>query len=55
MGRRNHHYIDNSAVEVQPSEFPAESNSEYVPDTDNTPIKSIDYDEIDHLLELFHS
>ena len=25
------------------------------PDTDTTPIKSIDDDEMDHLLELFHS
>ena len=35
--------------------FPAEYNSEYIPDPDTTPIKSIDDDEIDHLLELLHS
>ena len=54
MGRLNHHAIDNGDVDVHPSEFPFEYNSESVPDTDTTPIKSIDDDEMDHLLELFH-
>ena len=51
MGILNHHAIDNGGVEVHPSEFPVESNSEYVPDTYTTPIKSIDDDEMDHILE----
>ena len=55
MGRLNHHYIDNGDVEVQPSEFLVKSNSECVPDPDTTPIKSIDDDKMDRLLELFHS
>ena len=48
--RLNHHVIDDSDVEVHPSEFPFESNSEYVPDTDTTIIQSIDDNEMDHLL-----
>ena len=55
MGILNHHAIYNGDIEVHPSEFPVESNSEYVPGTDTTPIKSIDYDEMDHILEFFHS
>ena len=55
MGRLNHNVIDNGDVEVHPSEFLVESNSESVLDPYTTPIKSIDDDEMDHLLELFHS
>ena len=55
IGRLNHRSIDNGDVEVHPSEFPVEFNSESVPDPDTTPIKSIYDDEMDHLLELFHS
>ena len=55
MGRLNHHTIDNGDVEFHPSKFSFESNSEYVPDPDTTNIKSIDDDEMDHILELFHS
>ena len=55
MGRLNHHTIDNGDVEVQPLEFPVESNSGSVPDTDTTPIKSIYDDEMVHLLEILHS
>ena len=51
----NHHTIDNEDVEVHPSGFPVEYNSEYVPYPDTTPIKPIDDDKIDHILELFHS
>ena len=51
----NHHAIDNGDVEVHLSDFKLESNSESVLDTDNKPIKSIDDDKMDHLLELFHS
>ena len=53
--RLNHHVFDNGDVEVHPSYFPAEYNSEYIPDPETTLIKSIDDDEMDHLLELFHS
>ena len=55
MGRLNHHAIDNVDVKVPTSESPVESNSESVPDPDTNPIKSIDDDEMDHLLEFFHS
>ena len=55
MGRLNHHDVDNGDVEVHPSDFTVESNSDSVPYLDTTTIKLIDYDEMDHLLELFHS
>ena len=55
MGRLNHHEIDNGFAEVQYSEFPVEFNFESVPYPDTTPIKSIDDDEMDHILKLFHS
>ena len=55
MGRINNHVIDNGDVEVYPSKFPVESNYEYVPYPDTTPTKSIDDDEMDHILELFYS
>ena len=55
MGRLNHHEIANSDVEVHPQEFLVEYNYGYVTDPDTTPIKSIDYDEMDHLLEFFQS
>ena len=54
MGIINHHTIDNGDIEVHPSYFPVESNSESVLDLDTTPIKLIDDDEMDHLLEYFH-
>ena len=54
MGRLNHGAINNSDVEVHASYFPAEYKSESIPDPFTTLIKSIDDDEIDHLLELFH-
>ena len=50
MGRLNHHAIDTGEVEVSPSYFPVKYNSESVPYPDTTPIKSIDDDEMDHLL-----
>ena len=55
MGKLNHHAIYNCDVEVHPSYFPLESHSKSVPDPDTTPIKSIDDDEMDNLLELFNS
>ena len=55
MGKLNHPAIDNGDVIITTSEFPVESNYDSVPDPDITPIKSIDDDEMDHLLELFHS
>ena len=55
MGRLNHHSIVNGNVKIPTSDFPIESNSESVPDPDTTPIKSIDDDEMDNLLEFFHS
>ena len=50
MVKLNHHDIDNGDVEVHPSESPVEFNSESILDPDTTPIKSIDDDEMDHLL-----
>ena len=52
MGRLNHHDIDNGDIT---SDVPVESNYESVPDPDTTPIKLIDDDEMDHILEFFHS
>ena len=55
MGRRNHHAIDNGDVDIHPLEYPFESTYKYVPCPGTTPIKTIDDDEMDHLLEFFHS
>ena len=55
MGILDHYAIDNGDFEVHPSDLPDEFSSESVPDTDTTPIKSIDDDKMDHILELFHS
>ena len=50
MGELNHNAIDNGDVKIPTSDFPVESNYESFPDPDTTPIKSIDDDEIYHLL-----
>ena len=42
IGIIDHHAIENGSVEVYPSEFTVEFNSESVPDLETTPIKSID-------------
>ena len=55
MGRMNHYAIDNGDVEGKPSEFPVELNYESVPDPSINPIKSIGDDEMNYILELFHS
>ena len=55
MERLNHHSIDNGDVKAPTSEFPVEFNPKSVTDPETTPIKSIDDDEMDHLLEFFHS
>ena len=55
MGILNNQAIDNSDVEVHPSKFTFEFNSESVPDPDTNQNKSVDDDEIDHILELLHS
>ena len=55
MRRINHHSIDNGDVEVHPLEFTFESTNKYDPYTDTNPTKSIDDDEMYHLLEFFHS
>ena len=52
MGKLNRHAINNGDIT---SDVPVESNYDSVPDPDITPIKSFDDDEMDHLLELFHS
>ena len=52
MGRLNHHSIDNGDITL---DVPVDSNYDSVPDPDTTPIKSVDDDEMDHLLEFFHS
>ena len=54
-GKRNHHAIDNGDVKFHTSYFTVEFNSESVPYPDTTLIKLIENDEMDHLLELFHS
>ena len=55
MGGLNHNSIDIGDIDVRPSEFPVESNSESVPDSDTTLIKSMYDDKTDHLLEISHS
>ena len=55
MEKLNHHTIDNGDVKISTSDVPVESNYESVSDPDTTPIKPIDDDEMDHLLEFFHS
>ena len=52
MGKLNHHAIDNGDIT---SDVPVESSYDSVPYPDNPLIKSIDDDEMDHLLEFFHS
>ena len=52
MGKLNHHAIDNGDIT---SDIPVESSYDSAPYSDTPPIKSIDYDEMDHLLEFFHS
>ena len=54
MGILNNHSIDNGDVEVHHSEFTVKSNLESVPDPDTTKTKSVDNNEMDHLLELFY-
>ena len=52
MGKLNHHAIDNGDIT---SDVPVESSYDPVPYPDTPPIKSIDDDEIDQILEFFHS
>ena len=52
MGKLNHRAIDNGDIT---SEIPVESNYDSVTDPDTNPIKLIDDDEMDNLLEFFHS
>ena len=47
MRKLNHHTIDNGDIT---SDVPFESSYDSVPYPDTTPIKSIDDDEMDHLL-----
>ena len=54
MGRINQHVIDNGTVWIFPSEYPFEYTSKSVLDPYTITIKSIDYDEIDQLLQLLH-
>ena len=54
-GKLNHHAIDNGDVKISTSDVPVESNYDSVTDPYTTTIKSIDYNEMDHILELFHS
>ena len=55
MGILNQNAIYNGGVEVHPSDFPVEFNSESFPYPDTTLIKSIDDDKIYHILKFFHS
>ena len=52
MGKLNHHSIDNGDIT---SDVPVEPSYDSVPYPDTTPIKSIDDDVMDHLLQFFHS
>ena len=55
MVKLNHHAIDNGDIIIPTSDVLVESNYDSVPDPDTTPIKSIDDDEMERLLEFFHS
>ena len=55
VGGLNHHAIENGDVKIPTSDVPVEYNYDSVPDPDTTPIKSTDDDEMDHILEFFHS
>ena len=55
MGKLNHCAIYNGDVKITTSDVPVDSNYNSVPDTYITPIKSIGYDDMDHLREFFHS
>ena len=46
MGKLNHYTVDNGDIE--------EHSSDYMPDTDQTPIKSNKNDEMDQLIELLN-
>ena len=52
MGKLNHRSIDNGDIT---SDVPVASSYDSIPDPDTTPIKSIDDDEMDYILEFFHS
>ena len=52
MGKLDHHSIDNGDIT---SDVPVKSSYDSVPYLDTTPIKYIDDDEMDHLLEFFYS
>ena len=54
MGKIDHHAIDIFDVKILTSDVPVESKYDSVPDPDTTPIKSIDDDEMGHLVEFFH-
>ena len=55
MGRLNNHAIDNGDIEAHYSDYPVESNSESISYPDINMIKPIDYYEMNHILEFFHS
>ena len=55
MGKLNNRAIYNGDVKIPTSGVTVEYNYDSVPDLDTTPIQSIDYDEMDHFLEFFHS
>ena len=55
MVKLNHDAVDNGDVQIFTSDIPVEFKSESVQDPDTTPIKPIDDDEMDNLLELLHS
>ena len=52
MGKLNHHAVYNIDIT---SDVPVESSYDSIPDPDTNPIKSVDDDEMNHLLECFHS
>ena len=50
MGMMNNHAVDNGDVEVYTSYYTLEYTYNCAPYPDDTPIKSLDYDELDHIL-----
>ena len=53
-GELNHHAIYNRNIKIPTSDVPVDSKYDSVTYPDTTPIKSINDDEMDNLLEFFH-
>ena len=53
-GRLNHHAVDNGDLDIYPTDYALKYGYDSVPEPYNTPIKSIDDDEMEQILQLSH-